>query len=270
MNIDIAHLGLVDEELIAPEIAALELAALDHPGVDLAPYLDLLAEIAEDLAETGERALSSPEQALALAEVIGAHYGFDGDRENYENRENVDLIRVIDRRRGLPISLAILYVGLARRIGWPAEALNTPGHVLVRIGQDTAPLLIDPFNGGTIVNADRLATLLSHALGTDVSPSAEHLSPMSNRSMLVRLLINEATRAEAAGDPDRALTLFERMTVVAPENSQAWWERARLELIGNDPAAARASLSALLEMTRDPDMRAHISAMLDSLARPSA
>lgn len=270
MNFDIAHLGLVDEELIAPEIAALELAALDHPGVALDPYFDILSEIAEELADVGAGAASAPEQALALAEVIGASYEFDGDREKYDDRQNVDMIRVIDRRRGLPISLSILYVGLARRIGWPADALNTPGHVLVRIGPDTAPLLIDPFNGGTIVNADRLTTLLSHVLGADVSPSAEHLAPMSNRSMLVRLLMNEATRAEAAGDPERALVLFERMTVVAPANSHAWWEKARLELVGNDASAARGSLSALLEMTRDPNMRGHISAMLDSLARPSA
>jgi regulator of sirC expression with transglutaminase-like and TPR domain len=267
---EIAHLGLVEDDMISPDVAALELASLDHPGISLDAYCDLLSEMAEDVAETGEAVMDTPGQALALAEVIGADYGFDGDRDHYDDRENVDMIRVIDRRRGLPISLSILYVGLARRIGWRAEALNTPGHVLVRIGDETAPLLIDPFNGGTIVGTDRLASLMTQVLGADAMPSVEHLSPMSNRMMLVRLLTNEATRSEAAGDLRRALTLYERMTAVAPGNSHAWWERTRLELAHRNPAAARGSLSALLEMTREPRLRAHISTVLDSLARPHA
>ncbi|TFI57670.1 tetratricopeptide repeat protein [Sphingomonas parva] len=269
MTQEIAHLGLVDDELIAPEIAALEIAALDHPDVDLSLYLEQLAQMAEALQRTGDGAESPAERALALAEVIGADYGFDGDRKAYDARDNADFIRVLDRRLGLPVSLSILYVGLARRIGWSADALNTPGHVLIRVGDDEVAVLVDPFNGGTLVGADRLATLLSQALGADVQPGPEHLSPMSNRAMLVRLLLNEASRAEAAGDHERALTLHERMTIIAPGNSQAWWERARLELQLGDLAAARASLSAMLEMTREPQMRAHISAALDALAKPT-
>jgi regulator of sirC expression with transglutaminase-like and TPR domain len=263
---EIAHLGLVDDELIAPEVAALELAALDHPEIDLTPYLALLAEIAEKLQAVGGDADSPAERALALAEVIGADYGFDGDRKTYDDRDNADFLRVLDRRLGLPVSLSILYVGLARRIGWPADALNTPGHVLIRVGVDDA-VLVDPFNGGTLVGSDRLATLLAQALGSDVKPGPEHLAPMSNRAMLVRLLLNEASRTEASGNIERALDLHERMTVIAPGNSHAWWERARLELQLGDSGAARASLSAMLEMTREPQLRAHISAALDALPK---
>ena len=265
---DVAHLGLVDDELIAPEVAALELAALDHPGADLTPYLALLSEIADRLADEGAEARDASQRALVLAGVIGAQYRFDGDRKSYDSRDNTDLMRVIDRRLGLPVSLSILYVGLARRIGWTAHALNTPGHVLVRIGDEAGPVLIDPFNGGTIVGADRLASLLSQVLGAEIRPGPEHLAAMSNRAMLVRLLINEASRAETAGDAERALTLYERMTTISPANSHVWWERARLERWLGDPAGARASLSAMLEMTRDSQLRADISAALDSLARP--
>ena len=268
MTMQIAHLGLVDDESIAPEIAALELAALDHPGVDLGPYLTLLTEIAEKIQAVADGAETAAERALALAEVIGALYRFDGDRKTYDDPENTDFIRVLDRRIGLPVSLSILYVGLARRLGWPADALNTPGHVLIRIGAEGEALLADPFNGGTLVGAERLATLLAQVLGADVQPGPEHLAPMTNRSMLVRLLMNEASRAEAAGDAERALTLHQRMTIISPDNSHAWWERARLELGQGDVAAARASLSAMLEMTRDPLVRASISAALDALARP--
>lgn len=90
---------------------------------------------------------------------------------------------------------------------------------------------------------------------------------MSNRGVLVRLLTNQASRAEAAGDTARALTLYERMSTVAPEYTHLWWERARLQLIEGDVPGARASLSAMLETTRDPALRDHVSAALDALAR---
>jgi uncharacterized protein HemY len=89
---------------------------------------------------------------------------------------------------------------------------------------------------------------------------------MSNRAVLLRLLLNQATRAERAGDFERALILYQRMTAVAPGSGHGWWERARLELMHDDVPGARSSLSAMLEMTRDPATRTHIAAALDSIA----
>lgn len=262
----IAHLGLLDDEAIVLDASALELAALDHPGLDLSPYADVLGEITEVLLVRGASARSARERADSLAEVIAGDLGFEGDRDTYDDPANADLVEVIDRRRGLPVSLSILYVATARRIGWQADALNTPGHVLVRIGPDTAPVLVDPFNGGALVDSGQLASLLTNMLGGAAVPLAEHVAPMSNRSVLVRLLTNQATRAEAAGEVERALELYSRMTTIAPSHAHAWWERARLELVQGEVANARASLSAMLEVTRDPGLREHISAALDALA----
>jgi regulator of sirC expression with transglutaminase-like and TPR domain len=262
----IAHLGLLDEEAIALDLAALDLAALDHPGIDLQPYRDFLDRLAEQLAKLGRSAFGAEAQAGALAELIGRAHGFTGDRIDYDHPDNADLIRVIDRRRGLPVALAILYVAAARRTGWSADALNTPGHVLIRIGPETAPALADPFNGGALLDREALADLLGSVLGTDVSPSAAHLEPMSNRTVLVRLLNNQASRALRAGNAERALVLHARMTAVAPTYPHLWWERARIELHLGDKAAARTSLSAMLELTREPQLRAHINETLDALA----
>jgi regulator of sirC expression with transglutaminase-like and TPR domain len=263
---EIAHLGLLDDEAITLDAAALELAGLDHPDADLQPYATLLGELAERLQSRGSGASTALERADALSEIIGGEFGFQGDRVSYDDPANADLIKVIDRRLGIPVSLSILYVAAARRGGWEADALNTPGHVLVRIGPDPSPVLVDPFAGGSLIEPSQLAGLLSFALGQGTAPSSEHLQPMSNRSVLVRLLMNQATRAEAGGDTARALTLFQRMTTVAPSSSQSWWERARLELVEGRVSEARASLSAMLEMTRDPGLRIHISAALDALA----
>ena len=116
-------------------------------------------------------------------------------------------------------------------------------------------------------SAPQLTALLERMLGPGTLPTSEHLAPMTNRSVLVRLLMNQASRAEAAGKLERTLTLYRRITTIAPSNSHAWWERARLELLRGDVGDARSSLSAMFEMTRDPGLRTHIFAALDALSQ---
>lgn len=265
---ELAHFGLVDDHEIALDRAALEIAALDHPGVILDPYLDMLDGLAERADEAGHPDLSSLSKANILASVIAVDEGFAGDRLDYDSPANADLIDVLERRRGLPVTLGILYVASARRIGWAAEALNTPGHVLVRIGPEQSPVIIDPFNGGAVVEAEQLAALLTSVLGQGAAVPSDCVAPMSNRMVLVRLIMNQATRAENSGQLQRALALHERITTIAPSYAHGWWDRARVEATLGHAARARTSLAALLEVTRDPHLRAHISAALDGLANP--
>jgi regulator of sirC expression with transglutaminase-like and TPR domain len=266
----LVHLGLLDDDGIVLDADALKIAAVDHPDVALDPYLDTLGEITERLIMVGADAMSAADRAEVLRQVLAEEFGFGGDADSYDDPDNADLIRVIDRRLGLPVSLGILYVAAARRLGWSADALNTPGHVLVRIGSPLEPVLMDPFHGGRIVGPGELVSLLARMLGPQAAPTTDHLAAMSNRAVLVRLIINQATRAEAAGDARRALQLYRRMTNIAPSNSHVWWERARLELARGHVAEARSSLSAMLEVTREPGLRAHIFAALDALAGKGA
>jgi len=262
----ILRLGLVDDDDITLDVAALELAALDHTGRDLAPYIDAVTVFAKRIAAVGGSARSAMGRSEALSAVLAQEYGFNGDRETYEDSRNADLIAVLERRRGLPVALSILYTSAARRIGWAADILNTPGHVLVRLGPLTAPVVIDPFNRGQVVAQTQLARLVRQTQGRSSPLEVEHMAPMENRMVLVRLLTNQAMRAEASGDLARPLVLFERITTIAPAYGYGWWERARLELRAGRVSAARDSLSAMLEMTRDTDMRVHISTVLDALA----
>ena len=264
MTVDIETLGLLDDDEIELDHAALALSELDHEGVELEPYCALLDQIADCLEEFAD-AEDPAAQGEALARVLHGEFGFTGDAESYDAPLNADLIRVLDRRRGLPVSLALLYVAAARRMGWDAWVTNTPGHVLVRLGEGPS-VLIDPFHDGAPVSAERLAVLLQGALGPDAVPTPGHVAPLSNRAVLARLLLNQATRAERGGDPLRALTVYERMTTIAPGNADGWWELARLQLQMHDVAAARASLSAMLEVTRDPGRRDLVRSTLEAIA----
>ncbi|MEG3177464.1 transglutaminase-like domain-containing protein [Sphingomonas sp. RB3P16] len=263
MNEDLNRLGLIDEEEIALDDAALTLALLDHPGTDLTTYHDLLDAMETRLDLVGGDAVPAAERADALAAVLAGEFGFAGDSETYDDPANADLISVLDRRRGLPVSLAILWVAMARRLGWTANVLDLPGHVLVLIGAEEAPVIVDPFAKGERVGGERLAALIAAVAGS--GRAVTHVAAMPNRAVLVRLLQNQASRAEQAGRGRRALELYVRMTTMAPAYPHAWWERARLELVDHEIAAARGSLGAMLEITRDPALRRRVTKTLDAL-----
>ncbi|MCK8455292.1 transglutaminase-like domain-containing protein [Sphingomonas faeni] len=264
MHDDLIHLGLIDEEDVVLDEAALALALLDHPETSRDFCLGVFRAIADRLATIGADARDARSQALLLAQVLGSEFGFIGDRVTYDDPANSDMVRVIERRQGLPVTLSILYVAAARRLGWMANMLDVPGHVLVLVGEDVVPVMIDPFRGGEFVDRDQLVVLLQ-TMDPGRVAATSHVATMSNRAILLRLLLNAATRAEAGGEGRRALTLYQRMTVVAPGSGHGWWERARLELIGGNVAGTRMSLSAMLEVTREPELRAKVSSILTSL-----
>jgi len=259
------ELGLLDDEEIELDRAALTLSALDHQGTDIEPYHAMLDDMQDRLAEVSIDAETVEDQARALRQVYHVEYGFVGDAQGYGAPVNADFIRVLDRRHGLPVSLSILYVGAARAMGWTAYALNTPGHVLVRLG-DERFILLDPFHGGIPVGKRHLKQMLQSYVGEGAAVRPEYLAPVPNRAVLVRLLRNQASRADQEGDLDRAQTVHQRMVQIAPEYPDVWWELAELQVRRRDTDGARQSLSAMLEVTRDPARRKAVTDALNALA----
>lgn len=261
---EVSDLGLLDDEEIELDLAALALSGLDHDGLDLEPYLDLLDDIEDSLETIGGDAKRPEDQAQALAQVFAQEFGFTGDAASYDAPLNADLIRVLDRRQGLPVSLSLLYVAIARRLGWPAHVLATPGHVLVRIG-DEPYVVIDPFHSGDQLDERQLTALVQQFTGEGAPLRPEYLAPAANRTVLIRLLQNQASRAEASGDATRALTLYERMTLFAPGYPDIWWQLARMQSQRGIFTEARRSLGAMLEVTRAPERRQQIKAALAAI-----
>ena len=261
---DISVIGVLDDQDILLDIAALALSQLDHAECDVGTYLAQLEAIEDGVCEEGRGAIMSSEQAIVLAEVLHDEHGFTGDAESYDAPVNADFIRVLDRKRGLPISLAILYVAMARRAGWVAHVLNGPGHVLVQIGEKN-PVIIDPFNGGRHVGADEFTALYQgHAIDVDMDGKLL-LVPMTNHQVLARLLFNQAVRAESENDTQRAIVLHDRITRIAPRMLDSWHHLARLQISTNDSQGARATLLGIAELTGDKHARDQVMALFRSL-----
>jgi regulator of sirC expression with transglutaminase-like and TPR domain len=259
----LAELAAVDDAELDLLEAALLLGALDHPGVRLVPYRAHLDQIADETALIAQNSDAPVTQAEALSQCIAFDHGYAGDREAYDDPANANLIDMIDRRKGLPVTLSVLYLGIARRLEWSAAGINHPGHFLLRIGDDKNHVIQDPFTDGRLIP-------LGHTIaGFDTSdvPQIDVSNILSDRGVLVRLLNNVAARAEKSGDLDRALVMHGRMTGIAPHFTLLWWERAKLEKRMGHLTAARSSLISLLETTRDADMISKARGQLDSLTR---
>lgn len=224
--------------------AALLLAALDHEGHDLEPYWTHLAEIA-DAAEREARLVTHAEDgARALSALLVGRFGYDGDRLTYDDPKNADLISVIDRRRGLPVALGILYIHAARAAGFGAAGLNTPGHFLLRVDMRGSHALIDPFNGGAAIDRERLGSPPAMSAASPDDPRVAE--PVSDVDVLLRLENNLKLRALSGGDRNRALEIAKRMVLFAPKKPELWIDLARLnEAAGALGAATRAYQSCL-------------------------
>lgn len=261
---DFAAIGLIEDEDILLDLASLALSQLDHENADIAHYLELLEEIEDRVCAEGRSAFLPEERAAALSRVLHGELGFAGDDESYDAPVNADFIRVLDRKCGLPIALAILYVAMARRAGWRAYVLNLPGKVLVQLGEKN-PVVIDPFAGGPVLSQGQIAAVCRASLGQEGDAAALRAMRMSNRDVLARLLNNQGIRAEQERDHQRALTIYQRITKVAPERLEAWKNLARLQLESRDVEGAKASLFAMSEVAPDKRIRDQIMEAFEAL-----
>jgi regulator of sirC expression with transglutaminase-like and TPR domain len=165
---------LVDSEIDIGN-AALQLARVDAPDADwqaAARHLSDLAQGAVKRAAAMEKE-DLPARATALADVLAGEFGYSGDLDTYDDLANANLIRVTERRRGLPVALGVIWLHAARAAGWGSHGVDFPAHFLVALEGHKTQVVIDVFNGGQIVSARDLRALLRKG-GTAARAFAAH------------------------------------------------------------------------------------------------
>jgi len=230
--------------------ACLMVAEDAYPDLDIEHCLGDLEYLGDRLMETLPEEADIEERVIALNQFMYGDLGFFGNAEDYYDPRNSYLNDVLDRRTGIPISLGIIYMALGQRIGLELEGVSFPGHFLVRLRLRGGALMLDPFAGGTPLSEDELRALLNRVLigtgrtrefGGDL-PLEPFLEPAGKRQILTRVLRNLKGIHRQNAEPQRLLSVLNRLVLVAPE---AWGEWRDRGLVYEELEAFRAALHDL-------------------------
>ena len=256
----LAAIGQLPDGEIDIADAALQLARARTPRANWASAASHLSDLAREAATIGlllgDRSLEI--RLGALAGLIGARYGYTGDTETYEDLANADLIRVTERRRGLPVALGIVWLHCIRAAGWQAHGIDFPRHFLIRLDStrhaasrrdaNHPHLLVDVFAGGRSIGTDALLSMVRRRATDEARLDPALLRPMNNREILLRLQRNIAERRRAAGDWADALSVIETMAAIAPQDASLWHDQAALHQLLGGLRAAIACLERFLAL----------------------
>ena len=178
--------------------AALAIARIEYPSLDPRPYVAMLDRMGREAAKRIGSVAASPqeESVRAFNEYLYDEQGFAGNRDRYDDPRNSFLNEVLDRRTGIPISLAVIYLEVSRRAGLRVDGVNFPGHFLLRareaIGSDSGSevVIIDPFHGGAQLSEYDCRQLLRQHVGDEAAFDTTLLAPATRHDIVVRMLVN--------------------------------------------------------------------------------
>lgn len=250
-----------DEDIDLIE-AALLLAVRDRPQVPLDRYRAYVDEVAALLVRRIAEGEEDP--VTALIRTLADDHGYRGDQRSYDDLQNANMIRVIDRRRGLPVSLGILYIGIARRAGLAAHGLNFPSHFLIAVDALGSRQVLDPFHHGRRLNAGQMRHLVrTVAQAPDLKP--EYYAPVDNRAVLLRLQNNIKVRALQSDQPQRAIAALEAMVALAPDHADSWRELGVLRAHTGELRSGVEALEHSLSLHGSESERHRIAVLLQQL-----
>ncbi len=201
----------------------------------------------------------------ALNHYLFTELGLQGDRETYDDPANAVLPAVLHRRRGMPITLSILWLEAARRLGFQALGIGLPGHFVTAISLDVGRLYYDPFNGGRSIGETEAARLVTQATGGRAAFHPAMLAPLDNRAILTRLVRNLHIRFARTANWDEALWTATHLVLLQPEDGGAYRDRAFVRLKRGDEAEALADLQEAIRLSPEGDPG--LAAWLDKLRR---
>jgi regulator of sirC expression with transglutaminase-like and TPR domain len=226
--------------------SALLIAKHDYPDLDMAAYQRQFSELSRELMQSLPAGADDEAKLSALREFLFTQNGFHGSRTDYYNRANSYINRVLDDREGLPITLSILFLELARAIGLEdVSGAPLPGHFMVQYSpKKGTPKLIDVFDGGRMVSRSEAQEKVMEATGNGFRD--EHLKPASKREIIVRMLRNLQSIAERSSEGTDALHYADMLVAVSPEPTERL-ARVRLRLERGDGKGAQEDLKWLID-----------------------
>ena len=235
--------------------AALAIARVEYPKLEVARYLEQLGEMSEEASARIKGAAATDEAIGAFNEYLYDEKGFSGNRQYYDDPRNSFLNEVLDRRTGIPISLAVVYLEVARRAGVQVSGINFPGHFLLR-----APLpsggassgeqffIIDPFHGGARLSEVDCRELLRQHVGEEAAFDRSLLAPATRHDIVARMLVNLKRLYVRMRSFPHARFISDLLLAVDPSAIAELRDRGLLAYHLEDFAAALRDLEAYLRL----------------------
>jgi regulator of sirC expression with transglutaminase-like and TPR domain len=239
--------------------AALLIARIEYPRLDVEAYLGKLDAMGELARQAVQRRLERTADNSRLAcikavnEYLFEELHFVGNRDKYEDPRNSCLNEVLDRRMGIPITLCVVYMEVARRAGLHIDGVNFPGHFLVRcpeIGSRGGNgLIIDPFHGGALLSEHDCRMLLQRQVGSEVAFSKSLLAPTTRLQIIVRMLINLKRIYVHMRSFPQARDVTELLLAMTPSALSELRDRGLLAYHLNDMTGALRDLQTYLKLS---------------------
>ena len=260
----------IEDEKIDLIRAALVIARAEYPKLEIEEYAARVEGLARRVA--AEASDLQPQRTLAaLNRVLFEETNLRGNREDYYDPRNSFLNDVLDRGLGIPITLSILYMEIAKRVGFPLSGVGMPGHFLlkhyVHEGQET---LIDCFNSGEVLSRQDCQSRLNEIYSGEMTLRPEFLHPISRRQILTRMLNNLKTVYLSTRNFRKALPIADLILVIYPRSSEDLKQRALLRYSMSMHGLAAEDLDEYLKVSPDASDAEDVRQMALSIRRMRA
>lgn len=260
-----AEIAALDESVFSLDRAALAIGLEEYPELDIDYYLrrlDTLAARTEVLVGHTRSAINVIE---GLNEVLFIQEGLRGNNEDYYDPRNSYVNEVLDKKCGIPISLSVIYMEVARRIGFHLEGVGFPGHFVMKHSSREKEILIDAFNQGRILMTNDLQELLDRIYGGTVSVQPAFLQPMDKKGIISRMLFNLKGIYYQKEEYYKALSIVEWVLMLNPGMSSEIRDRGLLYMQTSLFAKALADLEYYLRHTSSPEDSLNIQGHIKTL-----
>jgi regulator of sirC expression with transglutaminase-like and TPR domain len=255
------------EKKIELSRAALTIALTDYPDLDIADYLARIDRLAMEVTGRLYPEADIYRSIAALNYVLFRQYGFHGNRDDYFNPKNSFLNEVIERKTGIPITLSVLYMEVAQRVGLTLDGVGFPGHFLVKCVGGGEEIVIDPFNRGEILSREDIDKMLFDLYGGKVVFHSDFLASSTKKDILKRMLANLKAIYIKENDLVRSLAALDRLVILDPISAVDIRDRGMVYLRLEYYAQAREDLEAYLRLRPDAEDAMLVREQLVRLAK---
>ncbi len=260
-----AQIAALDESVFSLDRAALAIGLEEYPDMNMEEYLRRLDRLASSVQVILGQDRSAIGVIRSLNEVLFVQAGFQGNTEDYYDPKNSYLNEVLDSKNGIPISLSIIYMEVARRIGFPIQGVGFPGHFLITLSDEGQDIFVDPFNRGRILSIRDCQELLDRVYGGSVTVQPSLLQPMEKKSIISRMLFNLKGIYYQKEEYQKALGVIERILMLNPGMPSEVRDRGLLFMQTSLFAKALSDLEYYLRHTAAPEDSAYIQGHIKTL-----